>query len=166
MENTSPMGFLSFSKEYLQAALLLEKHTKKGTSELVMVKYYLLGHSIELVLKSYLKYKEFEYDGLKKIGHDLKRLCREAEKNNIADIFDISLCRSEILLLNDSYSRKELEYIRVGFSSYPKFNVLAFISATLIAHIGELIVNNTAYQDSSFIKERMKQMNEENKKTI
>ena len=113
------IGFLTKAEDFATAAEACIDRT--GMLEnYSLVGYYLMGHSIELALKSYLLRSRYTDKQLKRIGHDL-RACLDT---TIAAKIDPSLllpnCDQCVDLLNDYYSRKELEYYsRPGLLTLP-----------------------------------------------
>lgn len=65
--------FYSLASEYLEAAITLFNTPPTRINYWVVI-YYLLGHSAELTLKSYLFDHGETPESLKKVGHDLERL--------------------------------------------------------------------------------------------
>lgn len=111
------MGLWSDSNEMLEAARTLKTHSPR----LIGPKYYLLGHSFEVGVKSFLLAKGFSEEQLrKKIGHDLCKALAAATKVGIIDFYAFSEQELDsITQLNPYYRSKELEYRVTGFKSYP-----------------------------------------------
>ncbi len=113
---TTGMGLWSDSNEMLEAARTLKTHSPK----LIGPKYYLLGHSLEVGVKSFLLAKGFNEEQLKKIGHDLCKAIAAATKVGINEFYAFSEPELDaITQLNPYYRLKELEYRVTGFKSYP-----------------------------------------------
>ena len=106
--------FFSLASEYLEAALVLYKTppTRIGYS---LVIYYLLGHSAELTLKSYLFDHDETPSSLKDIGHNLDKLITRAKSHGLKS----NLSLSAISELSPIYLAKELEYKKRKRQSFP-----------------------------------------------
>ena len=125
------MGLLTDAKEMLTAAKLLHD------SDIWKVQrptYYLLGHSIELALKSFLLASGTSQGTLKKkLGHNLTKTARRviaAKSNFISPIVEEYL--AAIDLLNHYYQAKELEYRVTGAKTLPaKETLIAFLEAVV-----------------------------------
>lgn len=103
------IGLLSMAQQFASVAL----RAKSGNSPLErfnLAQYYLLGHALELGFKSYLASQGYDEPTLRSIGHDLLRCFEEARGRGL----DVRLLEPEttavIEMLNEYYSRKELEY--------------------------------------------------------
>ena len=79
------------------------------------VKSYLLGHALELFLKSFLMKKGWKLEDLKKdFGHRIDRLLKEACKHDIADYFRISdELKADLALFSKLYAGKDYEYFSI-----------------------------------------------------
>ncbi len=78
-----------------------------------LVRYYLIGHALELFLKAYLFHRGMTASTLKKrdFGHNLKRLLDECVRCRLTDHFRVSLrLQSDIAVFTDIYASKKLEY--------------------------------------------------------
>jgi hypothetical protein len=130
-DRTSAMGLLTDAKEMLAAAKLLHD------SEVWKVQrptYYLLGHSIEVALKSFLLANGASPRTLKKkLGHNLTKTARRviaAKSNSVSPIVQEYL--AAIDLLNHYYQAKELEYRVTGTKTFPaKETLIAFLDAVI-----------------------------------
>jgi hypothetical protein len=125
------MGLLTDAKEMLAAAKLLHD------SDVWKVQgptYYLLGHSVEVALKSFLLANGTSPGTLKKkLGHNLAKTARRviaARSNSVSPIVQEHL--DSIDLLNHYYQAKEFEYRVTGSKSYPaKETLFAFLDAII-----------------------------------
>ena len=124
-------GFWSHAKEFLLAAKVVkEAHQNyKGKIDfsLILPAYYLVGHSIELSLKSYLAAKGYKTNELKskKYGHDLEALLIEARKRKLGR--EVKLSRHQvnaIKLFSDTYKSKRLEYLEYGNYRLPEYDFI------------------------------------------
>lgn len=128
---TTAMGLLTDAKEMLAAAKLLHD---SDVWKVQRPAYYLLGHSIELALKSFLLANGTSPGTLKKkLGHNLTKTARRvvaARSNSVSPIVQEYL--AAIDLLNHYYQAKELEYRVTGTKRYPgKETLFAFLEAVI-----------------------------------
>ena len=73
MERTTAFGLWRYAKEFFEAAKKIQEPSNSIQQKISIPAYYLLGHSIELSLKAFLKAQGFTIEKLKnKYGHDLE----------------------------------------------------------------------------------------------
>ncbi len=122
---TTGMGLWTDADQMLRAA----KHLLKAKEfEISSPLYFLLGHSIELSFKAYLRAQGASLDALKNIGHDLERARSSASNAGIDGIVQLTGEEvSAIALLNEYYVRKEFEYRVTGSKVYPPAALLVGI---------------------------------------
>ncbi len=109
----------SLASEYLEAAIVLINTPPKHISYLSVI-YYLLGHSAELSLKSFLFHQGETLTKLKGIGHDLKQLILISQDKGLA----IEVVES-LLDLSPIYSdKKGFEYRKQMNAQFPNQNLL------------------------------------------
>ena len=80
------------------------------------VKYYMLGHALELFLKSYLMKRGYSVKQLKSrhFSHNLARLLEESIDNGLENNIRISdSLRNEIVDFSDLYATKKFEYFPI-----------------------------------------------------
>lgn len=104
----------SLASEYLEAAITLF-NTPPTRVNYSLVIYYLLGHSAELTLKSYLFDHGETPASLKRLRHDLDKLMECALSRGLSK--QISL--GAIASLAPIYRDKELEYRKRKRQSFP-----------------------------------------------
>lgn len=122
MDRTTSMGLWRYGKDFAVAGRATwEANGRRANAP----GYYLLGHSIELVLKAYLRGRGKSIKALQNIGHDLELAIREAEKESLSSYVTLEKKhQAAIRILNPHYSKKKLEYIESGFKRYPDFENL------------------------------------------
>ena len=99
-------AFCSYAQEFHRTAL------KAGP---LLVRAYLLGHAIELYLKTFLLCEGTGERKLIGLRHNLVRTLEACEKQGISSLLRISdQLRNELVSFNKPYSSKALEY----FSAY------------------------------------------------
>ncbi|MCK1717866.1 hypothetical protein [Bradyrhizobium sp. 141] len=130
-DRTSAMGLLTDAKEMLAAARLLHE---SDVWKVQRPTYYLLGHSIEVALKSFLLANGISHGTLKKkLGHNLSKTARRvinSSSNSVSPVVEEYL--AAIDLLNHYYQAKELEYRVTGTKTFPaKETLIAFLDAVI-----------------------------------
>jgi hypothetical protein len=130
-DRTTAMGLLTDAKEMLAAAKLLHD---SDVWKVQRPTYYLLGHSIEVALKSFLLANGTSQGTLrKKLGHNLAKTARRViavRSNSISPVVQEYL--AAIDLLNHYYQAKELEYRVTGTKTFPgKQTLFAFLDAVI-----------------------------------
>jgi hypothetical protein len=142
---TTAMGLLTDSKQMLAAAIILQA---SGDVKVQRPTYYLLGHAIELVLKSFLLANGDSQDRLRRrIGHDLRKAAQRvitAKNDPISKVVADNLVYIE--MLNPYYLAKELEYRVTGYKTYPPQTTLLLFLKEIIPMIEPLALE--AYQSS------------------
>lgn len=111
------MGLWTDSNEMLSAAKHLAAAKGFETSQPL---YYLLGHSLELSFKSYVRAKGGTLECLKSMGHDLDLCLAWASTTGIEGLVKITeKDRAIVALMNIPYKAKEFEYRVTGAKKYP-----------------------------------------------
>jgi hypothetical protein len=131
VDRATAMGLLTDAKEMLAAAKLLHD---SGVWKVQRPTYYLLGHAMEVALKSFLLANGTSPGTLKKkLGHNLAKTARRviaAKSNSVSPIVQEYL--AAIDLLNHYYQAKEFEYRVTGAKTYPgKETLFAFLDAII-----------------------------------
>lgn len=106
--------FYSLASEYLEAAITLFNTPPTRINYWIVI-YYLLGHSAELTLKSYLFDHGETPKSLKKIGHDLDKLVSCALSHGLSKKLSFRAINS----LAPIYGSKELEYRKRKRQTFP-----------------------------------------------
>jgi len=102
----------SLANEFLDAARSLQ--TSRGNN-IDSAIYFLLAHSSELMLKSFLCKKGESIRTLKSIGHNIEELLSRSIKCD----FPSDLELTHVLLLADNYKAKKFEYRSMESMSLP-----------------------------------------------
>jgi hypothetical protein len=116
----------SLSGEFLEAARTLQS-TPPTIIKYDHVIYYLLGHSAELTLKSFLLKHGATIKQLTKIGHDLEKLISSAAEHNLKSIDN----STQLKELSKLYKTKQYEYRKNSRENLPDLQ-------SLIAEIEEM----------------------------
>lgn len=159
MKPLESFGFWSHAEQYLMAAEKVKSPAvpQKGKSrfELIFPAYYLVGHSIELSLKSFLSAKGYPHSELRKkrYGHNLESLLSECTRRKLGR--EVKLLKIEvngILLLNKTYCDKKFEYLEYGNFRLPEYSFVFGIARKLLDGLNRYASNspfNKALQRTS-----------------
>lgn len=126
-ERTTPIGLARYAREFFECALAADEKIgiKRGFEVIAPIPVmYLVGHSIELCLKSYLAFHGIGLNELrsKKYGHDLEKCMKKAKELGLGA--HVRLNDGEFhafKILNELYSTKQLNYIVTGAKQFPVF---------------------------------------------
>lgn len=134
MESLKPFSFWRYGKEYFESYLILYEHYPEPM-KLLGVKFFLLGHTIEALLKSYLLSKGLTESELKtkKYGHDLIKLFDKAAKSGINKV--VAYTEEEIqlvALMNKYFINKEFQYPKLGSKQFPHFEYIEAMAGKLV----------------------------------
>jgi HEPN domain-containing protein len=153
-------GFWSHSKEFLSAAHAVKnpevRSIGKEKFKLIFPACYLVGHSIELSLKSYLAAKGYKIGKLRsrKYGHNLEALFKEARKRKLGR--EVKLSKQQvkaIKLLNETYMVKKFEYLEYGQFKLPEYGFIYEVAECLLKGLEHYASNsplNKRYHLSAF----------------
>lgn len=115
-DRTTAMGLWTDAKQHANAASILLKGSGESQHNIDSPLCLLLGHGIELVLKSYLRSQGKNLKFLKAIGHNLEKALDEAEKQNLSQYIQLSHeDQYYIKIHNAYYVSKCFEYRVTGF---------------------------------------------------
>jgi len=109
----------SLSDELLEAARVLQG-TPATRVNFSSATYYLLGHSAELILKSYLFKHGVTINELKNIGHDLENLVYLTKEKGLP----VQVGLQHILGLAATYKEKNFEYRTRKKKTFPNIDLL------------------------------------------
>jgi len=124
---------LTRAEEYLKAARAVgEAHPNR----LIHPTYYLLAHSVELGLKSFLSAKGHSKKALRKVGHDLPELVTLATDEELPEIEHFDVLIGHLWRINKDFSlRYPVGYIHAVL----KFDQAANIAKTLLAATNQAV---------------------------
>lgn len=144
-ERTTSIGLARYAKEFLEAALAVDdivgmQEEYQRVPPIPVL--YLVGHSIELALKAFLVHKGTSVSELRSraYGHDLVKCWEKSIELGLAEIYSYTSDQTLIIrLLNELYSKKELEYIVTGYKEFPVFGPLEKLAITLVNTVGPFV---------------------------
>ncbi|MEM7650536.1 MAG: hypothetical protein AAF204_00445 [Pseudomonadota bacterium] len=130
-ERTSALGLMRFANEYFNSAIATKKSLQYNTTTTPV--YFLLGHSIELSIKSYLRSRGCSVKEISSLKHDLSACLETAKSKGISGYFILSDEFNETFhLINSLHKTTELRYIVTGSKCYPKFENLRDLAWTFL----------------------------------
>tara|TARA_B110001469_G_C9586193_1_gene290805 strand:- start:673 stop:1128 length:456 start_codon:yes stop_codon:yes gene_type:complete len=134
-EKVKSLGLWTYGKEFLAAGEKL-KDPRKPINPLdhhaPTPAFYLVSHSIELFLKSYLRGKNENLKELRKVGHDLVKALNQCEDLGLNELIEIKEeSKAEIALLNQTYASKDFEYFKSGYYQLPYYERVCFFAEDL-----------------------------------
>ena len=127
---TTPLGLARYAQDFYDAAVATDNvlGIRPGYEIIAPIPVmYLVGHSIELILKSYLISKGVTLQDLKSkaYGHNLIACLTQAEALGLTQLVTLTLSDRDVLrVLNQLYSTKQLNYIVTGEKDFPVFGPL------------------------------------------
>ncbi len=127
---TSAKGLLIYAKEYYSAYELIQKQHPE-LAKYFNVKFYLLCHALELVMKAMLRYYGASYAELKRYGHNLTKI--QSALYHMHQITTDYISVNEVRLVNELYNNKEFEYHLSGSKHVPEISNLASTVHLLIS---------------------------------
>jgi hypothetical protein len=136
IDRETPFGFWRYASEFTKAAKHLHNQDR---NYFIIPAYYLVTHGIESAFKAFLRAQGYSVENLKKMGHDLKKLTKAANKEKLPEV---APCSDEFLaaieMIKDAYKRKGLEYISTGAKQYPDITYLIDGNELLLKNIKTL----------------------------
>ncbi|MDA1046820.1 MAG: hypothetical protein O3A82_07825 [Verrucomicrobia bacterium] len=134
-ERVKPFGLWRYGRDFLDAGEKIKDPRKPDhllDHHAPTTAYYLVSHSIELLLKSYLRAKGKNLKELRKIGHNLVEAISQCEAEGIQDLVEITEeTKAEIALLNQTYASKDFEYFKQGYFELPYYERICYFSESL-----------------------------------
>ena len=152
MNRISPFGFWRYGKEFLDAAKKVKDPTHRQhilDETAPTPAYFLVGHSIELSLKSFLlsRGEKIEILRSQKFGHNLEALLKESKRRKLGR--EVKVTQKEkliILILNENYKKKNLEYFLLGYTRYPRYALVFSVAKKINDNLKQLAEAKTKIQ--------------------
>jgi hypothetical protein len=141
------------ASEFKKASVTIQKSDEHGPHD--RIAYYLICHSIELSLKAFLRGKGSAILELRKLGHNLQKLIKESDRNQLQDYVIISMDhRAALLRANEYYLLKELEYPVIGPKNLPTIELLNSLADELSRAIKDFCHEKETAHDGKPTAER------------
>ena len=120
LPQTHAVGLWRLADEYINAASVLGSPNRRPTNPPSFPLYYLSCHGLELSLKAFLVSQGTSERRLRRLSHNLVRVLAAAERGNCWSRSFLSPSdRAVIEWVNSYYEKKEFEYLRTGYKSFP-----------------------------------------------
>ncbi|TKB08403.1 hypothetical protein [Desulforhopalus sp. IMCC35007] len=141
--STTPAGLARYAREYFEAAIAADDVIgMRPGYEFVAPPpvMFLVAHSIELAIKSYILFKGKSLNDITKLSHKLNDCWDAAKKENIEVHVKLSDDDIDVLnLINDLHVSTELRYIQTGYKNFPVFGPLQNLAKKLLDAICPLV---------------------------
>jgi hypothetical protein len=141
-DKTTPIGLARYAREFFNCAMITDAKPGHQLGVAPIPVMYLIAHSIELCLKSYLLSKGVSLIDLKrKYGHNLIKCFKKAKEFGL-DKTGVNFNENEehaLFILNELYSTKQLNYIVTGGNIFPNFELILSASKKLLDSICPLV---------------------------
>lgn len=129
------LGYWSHGSNFLEAARRLQDpQARFRPNDHTLTSYFLVGHSIELSLKSYLFAKGYSVAMLRHrpFGHDLESILNEATRRKLGREAKLTVAQKKaISRLNTHYKSKEFEYLQYQTYRLPEYRFVFGVARTL-----------------------------------
>ena len=140
IDRLNSMRIHTSAREYLKAASDLVNH---GWTDPIPPIVFLIGQSIELSLKAFLRGAGFADSQLRKINHDIEEAFRVAKENGLEGHFneepdDLTIIR----LINSAYKSKDLQYVKTGMKTRPAVEPSLELARKLNRSLKDFCVKN------------------------
>lgn len=132
-DRITPKGFIVLAKEYYFSYLAVQEKFPSFVTQL-HTKYFLICHSIELIMKAELRIRGVTARDLKSnlFGHNFDKLLTKLREFNILlDQESTILLRS----INEYYRTKQFEYPLIGSKSLIRLEKLALLAQAWISKV-------------------------------
>lgn len=134
----TPQILARYSIEFFKTALAADNRLENKNQYGLIASFpvmYLIGHSIELCLKSFLLEKGVSRKKLeRKYGHNLTKIYNKATALGFIELLS-GIEKKHLEMLNDIYQSKILNYPETGGYAIPLFSALEEINEKLIKAI-------------------------------
>jgi len=142
-ERTTAIGLANFATEFYDTAIAARSNAPKNSlyQEIAPVPvYYLLAHSIELGLKSYILHHGKDLRRLKKISHNLAGCWAEAVRHG----FDKHLRLTEsheitLNLLSEAHAANDFRYLYTGHKLWPLYEPVQILAYEILTTITPVV---------------------------
>lgn len=140
-EKTTPVGLVRYAQDFYDCAIAADRDIgmRPGYGIIAPIPVmYLVGHSIELCLKSYLLYRGVPMKILrnKPYGHDLTECLKKAKELGLYSYIELNEDDEDVVgILNALYVKKLLNYIEIGPKTFPVFGPIQTVNIELLKSV-------------------------------
>ena len=140
-EKTTPIGLIRYAQDFYDCAIAADRVVGMRPGYEIIAPtpvMYLVGHSIELCLKSYLLFCGVSIKVLrnKPYCHDLTECYKKAKELGLYSHVELSKDDEEVIeILSALYSKKLLNYIEVGEKTFPVFGPIQTVNTMLLKSV-------------------------------
>lgn len=140
-DRVTPLGLWRYAKEFYEAGVAARQ---LYPNRVFVPSYYLMGHSIELSFKAFLRGRGCTIEELKGWGHNLETLFKRAREHQLGREVVLTQVEGGVVhLLNTEYMSKRFEYIRSGSMSIPEWHLLQGCAGRLVRGLREFCERKT-----------------------
>lgn len=142
-ERTSAIGLARYSNEYYRAGLAADDAIGSEPGYEIHAPppvMFLVSHSMELILKSYLRENGYTLNDLRKLSHGIFGCFEAANKVGLSDFLELDEGEISLLqLISKLHASTELRYIKTGYKELPVFGPMASLAEKLLKNISPLV---------------------------
>ncbi|MBD3669449.1 MAG: hypothetical protein HUJ29_01650 [Gammaproteobacteria bacterium] len=142
-ERTSAIGLARYSNEYYRAGKAADDVIGYDPGYEIHAPppvMFLVAHSIELILKSYLREKGYTLKSLRKLSHGIYGCYEAALGEGLGDTLILDEEEEALLnLISDLHASTELKYIKSGYKQLPVFGPMDALAKKLLENISPLV---------------------------
>lgn len=141
--NSTAIGLARYACEYYAAAMAADRELGDRPGYEIVAPppvMFLVAHSIELVLKSHLIFKDTTEKELQKLGHSLGNCWSAVVTKDVAMLGVLDQTDLQVLeLISKLHVSTELRYIRTGWKDFPAFGPLQTLADKLLDSICPIV---------------------------
>lgn len=142
-DRTTARGLARYAREYFEAALAADKKIGRRDGYEICAPApvnHMTAHSIELILKAYLRHQGYSLSEIKALGHDLEKCWEHSVRNGIDSHVPLNDDDIHILkVLNALHKSNELKYIKTGPKTFPVYGPLQTLTEDLLDAVCPLV---------------------------
>jgi hypothetical protein len=142
-EKTTALGLIRYAYEFFEAAVVVDEEIgHRPGFEIVapIPAMYLVGHAIELTLKSYLVHCGVSLKGIRDLNHNLVACFEKAKELGLLNHATFEGPEEGAFeILNGLYSTKQLEYIITGQKHFPVWGLVEAFAARAFNAVAPLV---------------------------
>lgn len=137
------LGLARYAREFYDAAIAVDDTIGMRPAYRFIAPIpvqHLVAHSIELILKAYIRGQEASEQDVRDLGHDLETCWSKARDMGVEEYILLSETELDTLrLISQLHWSTELRYIKTGFKQFPSFGNLQNLCTKLLDAICPLL---------------------------